>query len=466
MPSLFQTYKMTKDPKTGKMTPVLNTKGEKIPHPKYRGKIQGADGKIYKVTLTRNKAESERLLFQMQDEQDKIRTGVIPLPDKFNKALRRPYAEVAAEYVAWGMSQGGRGKRPWSPSNTRSRKYYLQWWREQLRLENMGDLNETILPRAEAALRELQGQGKSGKTLNEYRDGLLCFCSWCKKRRYLAENPVEIMDKFNDTPRTVRRDMTPEEMEAILSHSEPHERILFETALCTGFRVNELRSLTREHLRPEINRIWLSAEVDKGRQERLQPVTPELMRRLIAYGESGEAKELYRKHPASESTRRITPDNPLLFVPIHAARMFNKVLERAGIPKHTSKGTLDVHACRTAYTNMILRSGADTKTLQTLTRQTDLKVALFNYGRDSESHLEAAAEKVAARVFVQSERPILGQQENLATFNKNASPELSRGCSEKEMVGETGFEPAASSSRTKRATKLRHSPKEVRKGGS
>ena len=31
---------------------------------------------------------------------------------------------------------------------------------------------------------------------------------------------------------------------------------------------------------------------------------------------------------------------------------------------------------------------------------------------------------------------------------------------EKQMVGETGFEPATSSSRTKRATRLRYTPKE------
>ncbi len=307
----------------------------------------------------------------------------------------------------------------------------------------MGDLNESILPKAETVLRELQEKGKSGKTLNQYRDGLFCFCSWCKKRRYLADNPLAIMAKFNETPITVRRDMTRDEMESILSHSEPHERMLFETALCTGFRVNELRSLTPEHLRPDTNRIWLSAEIDKGRRERLQPVTQELMCRLVAYGESGEAKKLYRKHPAGKSTRRFVPDNPLLFVPIHAARMFNQVLERAGIPKCTSKGKLDVHACRTAYTNMILRSGADTKTLQTLTRQTDLRVALFNYGRDSEEHLEAAAAKVAAKVFVNPDRPISGQYEILSISKNTASSELTGGCGEITMVGETGFEPAA-----------------------
>ncbi len=110
MPSLFQTFKMTRDPVTGKSVPVLNAKGEKIPHPHYRAKLQLADGRIRKITLTRNKAESERLLFQMQDEQDKIRKGLIPLPDKFNKVLQRSYEDVATEYMAWGKSQGGRGR--------------------------------------------------------------------------------------------------------------------------------------------------------------------------------------------------------------------------------------------------------------------------------------------------------------------------------------------------------------------
>ena len=180
MPSLFQTFKTNRDPDTGKLVPVLNAKGEKIPHAKYRGKLQLADGSIKKVTLTRNKAESERLLFQMQDEQDKIRKGVIPLPDKFDKALRRPFSEVAAEYIAWGSTQGGRGGRAWAAKVTDSHRVHLEWWGRELGIVAMGDMIG-MLPQAEKALRNMLESGKSGKTLNHYRNDFFAFCEWCRK---------------------------------------------------------------------------------------------------------------------------------------------------------------------------------------------------------------------------------------------------------------------------------------------
>ncbi len=188
MPSLFQTFKMTRDPVTGKSVPVLNAKGEKIPHPHYRAKLQLADGRIRKVTLTRNKAESERLLFQMQDEQEKIRKGLIPLPDKFDKTLRRSFAEVAAEYIAWGSTQGGRGGRPWAAKVTGNHRVHLDWWGRKLRLVEMGDM-AGMLPQAEKALREMLEEGKSGKTLNHYRNDFFAFCEWCRKRGYLKAPP-------------------------------------------------------------------------------------------------------------------------------------------------------------------------------------------------------------------------------------------------------------------------------------
>ncbi len=117
--------------------------------------------------------------------------------------------------------------------------------------------------------------------------------------------------------------------------SEQGLKMVLEAALGTGFRVNELRSLTPDHLHPTENKIWLSAKVDKGRKERMQPVTGELMGKLLAYAESGEAKALYRRFPVQGTMRHKFSENPLLFVPIHIARLFNRALKTAGIPKNT-----------------------------------------------------------------------------------------------------------------------------------
>ena len=67
------------------------------------------------------------------------------------------------------------------------------------------------------------------------------------------------------------------------------------------------------------------------------------------------------------------------------------------------------------------------------------------------------------RIYLRIERPVGA----LAADVKNPRPDnLAEGSNMKQLVGLTGFEPAASSSRTRRATKLRHSPMCAERAGS
>ena len=172
----------------------------------------------------------------------------------------------------------------------------------------------------------------------------------------------------------------------------------------------------------------------------MQPVTGELMGKLLAYAESGEAKALYRRFPVQGNVRHKFPDAPLLFVPIHIARIFNRALKAAGIPKNTKEGKLDVHSTRTAYVTNVYRSGADIKTILTLTRHTTPAVGLNHYAKDSDELLR----DTVATMFDsggQNNRPTYVQQPEKMTSKKTASPDLKRGCSENVMVVATGLEP-------------------------
>ena len=445
MPSLFQTYKMTKDPKTGKVTPVLNAKGEKIPHPKYRGKLQTADGQIRKVTLTRNKAESERLLFQMQDEQDKIRKGLIPVPDKFNKALRRPYAEVVAEYIAWGSTQGGRGGRSWAAKVTDSHRVHLAWWGKELSLVEIGDMAGT-LPVAEKALRAMLESGKSGKTLNHYRNDLFGFCEWCRKRGYLKENPFTGLERFASVPvkDRIRRDWTFAELRGIIDGTPEYRSILYETAVLTGYRANELRSLSVTHLDAENHSIRLDAEFDKGRKDREQYISPELTARLQAFIASGAAAELYGRYNHTRRGSSVIPARPLLFVPYHTDRMLYDDLAELGIEQKNERGKLDFHSLRVAFDNLLLKAGADVKTAQDMMRHSTPQLTLNVYGRADADRKREMAGKVRGLVFGVGASPISGQYENSLLSNKSATPYFIGSCAENNMVAGAGFEPAAS----------------------
>lgn len=57
---------------------------------------------------------------------------------------------------------------------------------------------------------------------------------------------------------------------------------------------------------------------------------------------------MYRKHPVGGENRRPVPDNPLLFVPSHLARAFNRALDLAGVSKSNKDGGLKQEGNETA----------------------------------------------------------------------------------------------------------------------
>ena len=84
--------------------------------------------------------------------------------------------------------------------------------------------------------------------LKNYAEVIGALCNWCVDRGYLAGDPLKAMVDFDTTPQTTRRAMTDDEIRVLLSVSSVGDRLLYETALFSGLRANELRSLTIDHL--------------------------------------------------------------------------------------------------------------------------------------------------------------------------------------------------------------------------
>jgi integrase len=132
---------------------------------------------------------------------------------------------------------------------------------------------------------------------------------------------------------------------------------------------------------------------DKARVAREQPIPSALAEKLKVFVESGEALKLYRQHTARKDSVMKYPENPLLFVPKHTARMLSEDLERLGIPKKTEEGKLDFHSLRVAYVNLLMTAGGtDVKTAQELARHSDARLTLITYGRGQAERKHATVE--------------------------------------------------------------------------
>jgi len=267
-----------------------------------------------------------------------------------------------------------------------------------LGLDVLGDL-VGVLGRVEKQLRELQVLGRTGKTITHYAETLGAFCAWCVHRGYLEANPLEELAPFDTTPEVRRRAMTLDEITSLLSICPPERRLLYETALFSGLRANELRNLNEEHLDLEGSGLRLDASWTKNRQAGFQPLPMALLERLKAFATSGEPVRLYEESLRRGGSKRQVPITPLLYVPSQPARVMSKDLAVAGIPDQTAGGKLDFHALRTAFVNLVFEYGqVSPKEAQDLARHSTPDLTFNVYGRSRESRLVEAVERLAQAV--------------------------------------------------------------------
>lgn len=413
MAKVFQIPKRRREPGTGKIVPVMDAEtGKPVMKPHWHARIEDWQGKRRNVKLSKSKAEAQRQADILEARQLEIKAGLRPIPTAEKKAAKRPFTDVIEEYLQWGSMQGGLRGGPWSDSHAKDRRSILTWWGKEEHWKVLSDLDGT-LPDVEKSLRTLAVTGRNhpnkknkagsesrplaGKTLHEYANALKAFCNWCVERKYLTANPVAGLGGFDKAPQTIRRALTSHELMALLNAAPPYLRLLLETALCTGLRRGELRALTIAHLNPEHMMLRIDRKTDKGRKLRQQRLPKRLCEPLLQFAQSGEPQYLYEKHyrrSGGIGCELAIPDNPLLFVPTHAARTLKRIAKRAGIPEVTIDGKLDFHGLRTSYINMLIESGADAKTVQELSRHDTASMTFDVYARAKQDKMAEAAEAV------------------------------------------------------------------------
>ena len=235
--------------------------------------------------------------------------------------------------------------------------------------------------------------------------------------------------------------MTPDEIVRLLAVCPLHRRLLYETACLSGLRVNELRHLTTDHLDLERGGLLLDAQWTKNRKSGYQPVPKALAQRLHAFAESGEPARLYTRNLRRGGSQNTAPDNPLLYVPSHPAKILDQDLVAAGIPKRMAGGKLDFHALRTAYVNLVFEYGqVSPKEAQDLARHSTPDLTFNVYGRTRDERLSEAVERLAEAVFpaegVPGEyRQAVGAETEIAT------PLETESCDPFKMAPAVGLEP-------------------------
>ena len=377
---------------------MAGVRSKPLPSGKFHAWFTDCRGKFKFFVGTRNKNLTLRMAQRFEDEHRQIRLGYRPLPKPYQKHAVQDIAEIIRQYLEWGRAQGGRNGMPWGEVHVRNRIAQLEWWKKRLKLKILADLNG-ILPHVEKLLREFSASGHSGKTCQNYVETLRSFCRWCVKRDFISDDPLKMITHFDIAPRVIRRAMTPEEIQKLLEVAAPHRGLLYEAAMCTGLRANELKSLTLSDIDLQNSGLNLKREWTKNRKSGFQPLPASLVKKLYEFSIAGTPADLYDRHFCRHDSSCDAPPNALLFVPTKLSRELDKDLVRAGIPKLTEKGKIDFHSFRVVFVTYLFEVGANVKEAQTLARHATPDLTVNVYARTRDTRLTEIVQQVQDRII-------------------------------------------------------------------
>lgn len=347
-----------------------------------------------------SRTSTEELARKLEDECRKIRDGLVdPAERSRREATGRPLVEHIADYRAILAARGNTKGHVGATASAIGRL---------LKAGNASLLSELDGNHVLTGLAIWRGKGRAARTLNHALVAVQGFARWLAASKRIAEADPLLMDlnKYDERGdmRIVRRALSPAEVAKLLAAAEsgrtltreaplvprvkgkrggwgqkgrarkvaitgPDRAALYRVAMATGFRANELRSLTVDSfaLDGDEPTITLKAAHSKNGKGAIQPITREMAEAIKPY----LAKKCF--------------DSAALVVPEKTAKLIRVDLDAAGVPYEVKgEGVVDFHALRHSYITHLIRSGANPKIVQALARHADIRLTLERY-----THLES-----------------------------------------------------------------------------
>ncbi len=269
---------------------------------------------------------------------------------------------------------------------------------ELARAKKISDLTPS---RVQAALKgvrdkgvrdhENRAKGGSLRSVHHYTRVLKGFSRWLWRDGRVREDALAHLTSLNPDAdrRHERRALTPEEQARLIRAAEAGPIVLktsgadraalYRLALGTGFRANELRSLTPEafHLDADTPTVTVAAAYSKRRRDDVQPIRPDLAEALRPW--------LATKPPGRPVFGNLTK---------HTNLIIQADLKAAGIAyRDSSDRVADFHALRHSFITALAMSKAPVKVIQSLARHSTPTLTLGVYAHvglfDQTSALDA-----------------------------------------------------------------------------
>jgi integrase len=341
------------------MPGVFRTKDKKgRNHKRWRFWYIDRHGHRIKETGNESKLETLQLAHEKNQAEALIRNRTTIAPDE------RVINETVAEYVAWGKIEGTRDGGPWTASHSYEVQRILENWQTWLNVNVLADLVGKQ-GKVENVKRERLANGSSPFTVKRDIRSLKSFIKWCLAKKYLREHPmpelIGRLGRVHGAAKCTRRALTEDEISRLLQVVPLERKLIYQLAVWSGLRANEIRTLQVCDLDVTGSRIVLKAERTKNRTAGYQPIPSVLVAQL------------------SEYSRGKQPTDTLLFVSKRPAAQLRRDLKKAGVRPISPEGKVDFHALRSTYVTLLIEKGANIKEVQELARHSSPELTLEAY---------------------------------------------------------------------------------------
>ena len=263
--------------------------------------------------------------------------------------------------------------------------------KKTLELAKVKRISELSLSKVQQAIQSLRDEGLSIETVNHHVRAVKGFARWLWKDGRAREHHLAHLATSSPESdrRRIRRALSPEEATRLVTAAEtgptvlgmtgPDRAVLYALALGTGFRAEELRTLTRDRFDLDSAHPTVTARAcyTKNAKPAVQPLATTLAERLRPWLDTRASGA-----PVFDGMTGRT------------AEMLRADLKAAGIPYETDSGIADFHSLRGCYISYLVSSGASVKTCQTLARHSTPSLTIGIYAKASLYDIAGAVEKL------------------------------------------------------------------------
>ena len=373
-------------------------------------------------------AAAEQLGRELEKRAMQRREGLLdPAQERFAKAARAPIAEHAAAHVEHLRAAGN------TPKHVRTVERHLRAVFAAAGIGRLPELKSAAVLSAMSAMRnpapvdgqEKQKQPASLATCNGHLRSVKGFSRWLWKQRLAPEDSLLDLGLFNaETDRRhIRREMSAEEVRWLLDATErwtlpehgapgPTRAMCYRLAAATGFRANELRSLTTDSFDLDATPPTCTVEAgySKRRKRDVQPLPDALVEPLRGWLAGFDPGEHVFSGIAGDTARMLRSD-------LTAARSAWLAVARSEAEQQEMRATdfllysdrqghvADFHSLRVLFISRVVAGGASVKEAQTLARHSTPLLTMNTYSRATLLDVAGAVSGLGDLLTSQPTRP-------------------------------------------------------------